>query len=53
MLFIFSGEKLCSAEECVPGTGVYVRHGFIHSSLVGYVIRKTEGKEVRREVGHC
>lgn len=45
------GEKLCSAEDCIPGAGVYLRHGYIHSSLAGYVIRKTEGKEVRRAVG--
>lgn len=45
--FLFSpGEKLCSAEDCVLGTGVYLRHGNIHSSLAGYVIRKSEGKEV-------
>lgn len=40
------GEKLCSADDCVLGTGVYLRHGYIHSSLAGYVIRKSEGKEV-------
>lgn len=53
MLLFSSGEKLCSAEDCIPGTGVYLRHGNIHSSLAGYVIRKTEGKEVRKEVGQC
>lgn len=47
MVLFSPGEKLCSAEDCIPGTGVYLRHGYIHSSLAGYVIRKTEGKEVR------
>ncbi|TWW59564.1 Exosome complex component CSL4 [Takifugu flavidus] len=42
----FPGEKLCSAEDCVLGTGVYLRHGYIHSSLAGYVVRKSEGKEL-------
>lgn len=31
----------------MPGTGVYLRHGYIYSSLAGYVIKKNEGEEVR------
>lgn len=46
-----SGDKLCSAEDCIPGTGVYLRHGYIYSSLAGYVLRKNEGEEVRGVVG--
>lgn len=40
------GDKLCSLEDCIPGTGVYLRHGYIYSSLAGYVLRKNEGEEV-------
>ncbi|XP_070772600.1 exosome complex component CSL4 isoform X3 [Enoplosus armatus] len=40
------GDKLCSVEDCIPGTGVYLRHGYIYSSLAGYVLRKNEGEEV-------
>uniref|UniRef100_A0A3B5QI41 Exosome component 1 n=1 Tax=Xiphophorus maculatus TaxID=8083 RepID=A0A3B5QI41_XIPMA len=40
------GEKLCSVEDCNQGTGVYQRHGYIYSSLAGYVMRKNEGEEV-------
>ncbi|XP_029380722.1 exosome complex component CSL4 isoform X3 [Echeneis naucrates] len=40
------GDKLCSTEDCIPGTGVYLRHGYIYSSLAGYVLRKNEGEEV-------
>ena len=45
------GDKLCSVEDCIPGTGVYLRHGYIYSSLAGYVLRKNEGEEVRSVVG--
>lgn len=38
--------KLCSVEDCIPGTGVYMRHGYIYSSLAGYVLRKNEGEEL-------
>lgn len=41
------GDKLCSVEDCIPGTGVYLRHGYIYSSLAGYVLKKNEGEEVR------
>lgn len=44
---LYLGDKLCSAEDCIPGTGVYLRHGYIYSSLAGYVLRKNEGEEVR------
>uniref|UniRef100_A0A3B5AL60 Exosome component 1 n=1 Tax=Stegastes partitus TaxID=144197 RepID=A0A3B5AL60_9TELE len=40
------GDKLCSVEDCIPGTGVYMRHGYIYSSLAGYVLRKNEGEEL-------
>ncbi|XP_008315498.1 exosome complex component CSL4 isoform X2 [Cynoglossus semilaevis] len=40
------GDKLCSTEDCMPGTGVYLRHGYIYSSLAGYVIKKNEGEEL-------
>uniref|UniRef100_A0A8C8BVI7 Exosome complex component CSL4 n=1 Tax=Oncorhynchus tshawytscha TaxID=74940 RepID=A0A8C8BVI7_ONCTS len=40
------GDRLCSTEDCMPGTGVYLRHGYIYSSLAGYVLRKNEGEEV-------
>ena len=43
-----AGDRLCSTEDCMPGTGVYLRHGYIYSSLAGYVLRKNEGEEVRR-----
>ncbi len=45
------GDKLCSVEDCIPGTGVYPRHGYIYSSLAGYVLKKNEGEEVRAVVG--
>uniref|UniRef100_A0A3P8T064 Exosome component 1 n=1 Tax=Amphiprion percula TaxID=161767 RepID=A0A3P8T064_AMPPE len=35
-----------SVEDCIPGTGVYLRHGYIYSSLAGYVLRKNEGEEL-------
>ncbi|KAF3844068.1 hypothetical protein F7725_016116 [Dissostichus mawsoni] len=40
------GDKLCSTVDCIPGTGVYLRHGCIYSSLTGYVLKKNEGEEV-------
>ncbi|XP_045565381.1 exosome complex component CSL4 isoform X2 [Salmo salar] len=40
------GDRLCSTDDCMPGTGVYLRHGYIYSSLAGYVLRKNEGEEV-------
>uniref|UniRef100_A0A3B3DKM2 Exosome component 1 n=1 Tax=Oryzias melastigma TaxID=30732 RepID=A0A3B3DKM2_ORYME len=40
------GDKLCSVEDCIMGTGVYLRHGYIYSSLAGYVLRKNEGEEL-------
>ncbi|KAG7281907.1 hypothetical protein CRUP_002965 [Coryphaenoides rupestris] len=40
------GDKLCSTDDCIPGTGVYMRHGSIYSSLAGYVLRKNEGEEL-------
>ncbi|KAL4640214.1 exosome complex component CSL4-like [Arapaima gigas] len=39
------GEKLCSAEDCIPGAGTYLRHGHIFASLAGYVLQKNEGEE--------
>lgn len=41
-----AGEKLCSLEDCIEGTGVYPRHGYIYSSLAGYVLKKNEGGQV-------
>ncbi|KPP68610.1 exosome complex component CSL4-like [Scleropages formosus] len=40
------GEKLCSAEDCSPGAGTYLRHGQIFASLAGYVLKKSEGEEL-------
>uniref|UniRef100_A0A3B4TDJ5 Exosome component 1 n=2 Tax=Seriola TaxID=8160 RepID=A0A3B4TDJ5_SERDU len=40
------GDKLCSIDDCIPGTGVYLRHGYIYSSLAGYVLKKNEGEEL-------
>ncbi|KAK2919265.1 hypothetical protein Q8A73_003636 [Channa argus] len=40
------GDKLCSVEDCIPGKGVYLRHGYIYSSLAGYVFKKNEGEEL-------
>uniref|UniRef100_A0A4W6CJG5 Phosphoglycerate mutase 1b n=1 Tax=Lates calcarifer TaxID=8187 RepID=A0A4W6CJG5_LATCA len=28
--------ELAFVEDCIPGTGVYLRHGYIYSSLAGY-----------------
>uniref|UniRef100_A0A673MHX0 Exosome component 1 n=1 Tax=Sinocyclocheilus rhinocerous TaxID=307959 RepID=A0A673MHX0_9TELE len=39
-------ERLCSTEDCIPGTGTYLRHGYIFASLAGYVLRKNEGEEL-------
>uniref|UniRef100_A0A674DJH0 Exosome complex component CSL4 n=1 Tax=Salmo trutta TaxID=8032 RepID=A0A674DJH0_SALTR len=39
-------DRLCSTDDCMPGTGVYLRHGYIYSSLAGYVLRKNEGEEL-------
>uniref|UniRef100_A0A803TZ16 Exosome component 1 n=1 Tax=Anolis carolinensis TaxID=28377 RepID=A0A803TZ16_ANOCA len=36
------GERLCSLEEGVPGSGTYTRHGFIFASLAGCLVRKSE-----------
>lgn len=36
------GEKLCNVEECSPGYGTYYRHGFVFSSLAGYVTKTSE-----------
>ncbi|KPP75789.1 exosome complex component CSL4-like, partial [Scleropages formosus] len=41
-----AGDRLCGAEDCIPGTGTYLRHGYIFASLAGYVLRKNEGEEV-------
>ncbi|XP_051558188.1 exosome complex component CSL4-like isoform X1 [Myxocyprinus asiaticus] len=40
------GERLCSTEDCIPGTGTYLRHGCIFASLAGYVLKKNEGEEL-------
>ncbi|MBN3312283.1 EXOS1 protein, partial [Atractosteus spatula] len=40
------GERLCSTEECIPGPGTYLRHGYIFASLAGYVLRKNVGEEM-------
>ncbi|KAJ8284707.1 hypothetical protein COCON_G00035570 [Conger conger] len=40
------GERLCSTEDCIPGTGTYLRHGYIFASLAGYVLKKNEGEEL-------
>ncbi|KAF7689303.1 exosome complex component CSL4 [Silurus meridionalis] len=40
------GERLCSVEDCIPGTGTYPRHGSIFASLAGYVLRRNEGEEL-------
>ena len=48
---LFTGDKLCSIEDCSTGTGVYQRHGYIYSSLAGYVLRKNEGGQVRGVAG--
>lgn len=47
-----SGDKLCSEEDCFPGTGVYRRHGYIYSALAGYVLKKNEGEKVRIVAEH-
>ncbi|TRY86076.1 hypothetical protein DNTS_030171 [Danionella cerebrum] len=39
-------ERLCSTEDCIPGTGTYLRHGHVFASLAGYVLRKNEGEEL-------
>ncbi|XP_034037171.1 exosome complex component CSL4-like [Thalassophryne amazonica] len=36
------GDKLCSGNDCTPGTGVYLREGYIYASRTGYVHRKEE-----------
>ncbi|XP_063291383.1 exosome complex component CSL4 [Pelobates fuscus] len=36
------GERLCSLEDCSPGYGTYCKHGYIFSSLSGYVVKKTD-----------
>ncbi|TNN69461.1 Exosome complex component CSL4 [Liparis tanakae] len=40
------GDKLCSSDNCIPGPGVYLRHGYVYSSLAGYVLKKNEGEEL-------
>uniref|UniRef100_W5KV12 Exosome component 1 n=1 Tax=Astyanax mexicanus TaxID=7994 RepID=W5KV12_ASTMX len=40
------GERLCSTEDCIPGAGTYLRHGYIFASLAGYVLRRNEGEEL-------
>uniref|UniRef100_A0A8B9HSF9 Exosome complex component N-terminal domain-containing protein n=1 Tax=Astyanax mexicanus TaxID=7994 RepID=A0A8B9HSF9_ASTMX len=44
-------ERLCSTEDCIPGAGTYLRHGYIFASLAGYVLRRNEGEEVRNLQG--
>uniref|UniRef100_A0A8B9HTE6 Exosome complex component N-terminal domain-containing protein n=1 Tax=Astyanax mexicanus TaxID=7994 RepID=A0A8B9HTE6_ASTMX len=39
-------ERLCSTEDCIPGAGTYLRHGYIFASLAGYVLRRNEGEEL-------
>lgn len=46
-VLLYPGDKLCSAEDCILGTGVYQRHGYIYSSLAGYVLKKNEGEQVK------
>ncbi|KAI4886287.1 hypothetical protein NFI96_016553 [Prochilodus magdalenae] len=41
-----AGERLCSTEDCIPGAGTYLRHGYIFASLAGYVLRRNEGEEL-------
>ncbi|XP_073541063.1 exosome complex component CSL4 isoform X1 [Phyllobates terribilis] len=36
------GERLCSLEECTPGYGTYCKHGYVFSSLSGYVVKKSD-----------
>ncbi|XP_056386218.1 exosome complex component CSL4 isoform X2 [Hyla sarda] len=36
------GERLCSLEDCAPGYGTYCKHGYIFSSLSGYVVKKSD-----------
>ncbi|NXG44435.1 EXOS1 protein, partial [Psilopogon haemacephalus] len=38
----FLGERLCSAEEATAGSGTYIRHGFIFSSLAGCMEKTSE-----------
>ncbi|NXY52091.1 EXOS1 protein, partial [Ceuthmochares aereus] len=38
-----SGERLCSTEEATAGSGTYIRHGFIFSSLAGCLEKRSEG----------
>ncbi|XP_062865471.1 exosome complex component CSL4 isoform X2 [Trichomycterus rosablanca] len=40
------GERLCSGDDCTPGTGAYLRHGSVFASLAGYVLRRNEGEEL-------
>lgn len=46
-LLLSPGDKLCSTDDCILGTGVYQRHGYIYSSLAGYVLKKNEGEQVK------
>lgn len=47
LLLLSPGDKLCSTDDCILGTGVYQRHGYIYSSLAGYVLKKNEGEQVK------
>ncbi|NWR81160.1 EXOS1 protein, partial [Centropus unirufus] len=46
-----SGERLCSTEEATAGSGTYIRHGFIFSSLAGCLEKRSEGSEVSTATG--
>ncbi|KAL4641062.1 exosome complex component CSL4-like isoform X2 [Arapaima gigas] len=47
------GERLCSAEHSIPGTGTYLKHGCIFASLAGYVLQKNEEQEGLDLTGRC
>ncbi|KAM8923861.1 exosome complex component CSL4 [Pelodytes ibericus] len=36
------GERLCSLEDCAPGSGTYCRHGYIFASLSGYIVKRSD-----------
>uniref|UniRef100_A0A8C9P730 Exosome complex component N-terminal domain-containing protein n=1 Tax=Spermophilus dauricus TaxID=99837 RepID=A0A8C9P730_SPEDA len=42
MRYCIPGERLCNLEEGSPGSGTYTRHGYIFSSLAGYVMKSSK-----------
>lgn len=48
--YCIPGERLCNLEEGSPGSGTYIRHGCIFSSLAGCLMKSSENGTVKGAV---